>query len=465
MRLNNSDTAQVNGKFNFEGSNGYIQGNIASFLVRPIFNITTKIVNLDIKRIENLIPDASDYKLAGNITATLNVKGLVSELNVSGSLDSPEFSGFNQKIIKPTINFTFDKGNILTFNKTEGTLNGMPINLRGTIGPLPSYNPNLNINATVSMLPEVLSAYLPDLDIYSYALKGTVNAGVKLQGNIYTPIVKFLASSSKLEAMNMISAQDLELTTDISEDLTKFEHMIIKATAKSITANGITLSNVNAMLNKNEDKITLESFNAKGGSGTITGSGVVSASDDIPLDFNFKFMNLALGSLFSSISPDVKGDLFGTLKISGTNDNPAISLNSNIPSLEFMGLNLTNVIANLSGKMSSIKLDKVRAELGDSEIFVLGSIQLKPAIKFNMALNGNNIRLESTDKAAFNLTLSGNEKNITGKGTITGFKTITDKIAKDNAIGFKGGKIELAPISEDKTDRQSINLEIDLGGI
>ena len=468
MKLNNSDTAQVDGKFNFEGANGYIQGNIASFLIYPRLNITTKIANLDIKRVENLIPDASDYKLAGNITATVSIKGPAVAPTVTGAISSPEFSGFGQKFVKPVINFTFaDK--TLTLHKPKGTLNGMPINLSGTIGPLPSYNPKLNIDATVVMLPEVLSAYLPDVDIYSYALKGTVNAGLKIQGTIYTPITKFLASSSKLEAMNMIKAREIELTTDINENLTKFEHALINATANEITVNDLTLTNINAILSKDEDKVTLESFNAKGGAGTITGAGVVSASDDIPLDFNFKFMNLALASLFSSLSVDVKGDLSGTLKISGANENPAITLNSNIPSLEVMGLNLTNVIANLSGKLTSIKLDKVRAEFGGSEIFVLGSMQLKPAVKFNIALNGNNIKLENlsddiNNTAAFNLTLSGNEKSIIGKGNISGLKWFTDKFAKDNTIEFNRGKIKLVPVSEDKVDRQSISIEIDLGG-
>ena len=70
-------------------------------------NVTAKIVDLDVKRVENMIPDASDYKLAGKITASVNVKGRTDNPAITGSINSPEFSGFDQKITKPVINFAF----------------------------------------------------------------------------------------------------------------------------------------------------------------------------------------------------------------------------------------------------------------------------------------------------------------------------------------------------------------------
>ena len=428
LKLANSDTANVDGKFNFEGANGYIQGKIKSVLLKPNFDVTVKLADLDIKRVENMIPDASDYKLSGRITAAVTVKGTMDNPSISGSLNSPEFSGFDQKITKPVVNFAF-ANKILTLSKTEGSLNGMPINLSGTVGPLPSANPNLNINATIAMSPEALKAYVPDID--SYALKGTVNAGVKIQGSVNSPAIKFLASSSNLEAMNMIKARDIELTTDINGDLAKLERIDLNASAKRITASGITVSNINASLNKNNDNITLKSFNAKSGAGTLTGTGTASVSGKTPLDFNFKFMNMALDSLASASGVDLKGNISGALKISGKNDNPSVSLTSNIPSLKAMGYALNNVTANLSGNMNNIKLDKVRAEFEGSEIIALGNVQLQPAMKFNVALNGSNINLSrlleisSTDlqkdisgTMAFNFNVSGNDKNITGSGKL-----------------------------------------------
>ena len=428
IKLAHSDTATLNGKFNFEGSQGYLNGNIASFLVKPNLNVTAKIVDLDIKRVEDLIPDASDYKLAGKITASVNVKGSASNPVISGSLSSPEFSGMDQKITKPVINFSFAK-KTLTLTKTEGTLNGMPISITGTISPLPSDNPSLNINATITMSPAALKNYVPDID--NYALKGNVNAGIKIQGSVNAPSINLLASSQNIQAMNMITAKNLELTTALNGDLSKLDKLNINASAKSITASGVTFTNANASISKNGDIITLGGLNAQAGSGSITGSGTASVSGKAPLDFNFKFTNLDLAPLASASGVDLKGKLTGNLKVSGSNANPAINFSANVPSINASGFTLEKLIAEISGNMQDIKLNKVRAEVEGVEVSATGNVQVSPALKLNIALNGKNIKLERLLKdypdlkgnlsgvanLAFNLT--GNDKSISGKGSLT----------------------------------------------
>ena len=444
IKLAHSDTASVNGKFSFEGSQGYLNGSIASFLVKPNMNVTAKIVDLDIKKVEDLIPDASDYKLAGKITASVNVKGSTSNPVISGSLSSPEFSGMDQKITKPVINFSFANKN-LTLTKTEGTLNGMPISVTGTVGPLPSDNPSLNINATITMSPAALKNYVPDIN--NYALKGNINAGVKIQGTANSPSINLLASSQNIQAMDMISAKNLELTTALNGDLSKLDKIKINASAQSITASGVTFTNAKAAINKDGDKITLGSLNAQAGSGSITGSGSASVSGKNPLDFNFKFTNLNLAPLASASGVDMKGNLTGTLKVSGNNSNPAINFSANVPSLNASGFTLEKLIAEISGNMQDIKLNKVRAEVEGVEVTATGNIQVTPALKVNIALKGNNIKLERLLKdypdlkgnlsgvanLAFNIT--GNDKNISCKGSLTS--------SAINAYGLKLSSVNL----------------------
>lgn len=427
LKLAKSDTANVDGKFNFEGANGFLQGTIASMLINPKFNLTAKLANLDVKRIEYMIPDARDYKLSGIITAAATLKGNIANPVVTGSLTSPAFSGFDQKITKPVINFEF-ANKTLTLSKTEGTLNGMPINLSGTVGPLPSSNPNLNINATIAMSPANLKAYVPDIN--NYSLKGTVNAGIKIQGSANNPSIKLLASSQNLQAMDMITAKDIELTTTAGGDLTKLEKININASAKSIIASGVTFNGVNAAINKNGDKISLDTLKASNGAGTITGSGTASASGKEPLNFNFNFNKLSLASLASASGVDVKGDLSGSLKISGANDNPEIFFNAGIPSLNAMGFALNNIVADMSGNTKNLKFNKVTAEVEGAELVALGNVQFSP-LKYNIALSGNNIKLENllrempdmkdklSGSAGLTFNLNGNEKGTTGKGTLT----------------------------------------------
>ena len=427
MKLAKSDTANVDGKFNFEGANGFLQGTIASILIRPNFNLTAKLANLDIKKIENMIPDASDYKLSGVITAAANLKGNLSNPSISGSLNSPEFSGFGQKITKPVVNFSFSN-NTLILSKTEGTLNGMPINLSGTIGALTSGNPNLNINATIAMTPENLKAYVPDIN--QYALKGTINAGVKIQGTANNPSINLMASSKNLQAMNILTAKDIELTTTAGGDLAKLEKININASAKSITASGVTFESVKASINKNSDKISLENFDASNGSGKITGSGTATISGKEPLNFNFDFDKLALASLASASGLDIKGDLSGKLKIAGANSNPEIFFTAGAPMINAMGFIIDNLAADLSGTAKSLKFNKVTASVEGSEIVALGNVQFSP-MKFNVALNGNNIKLENlirevealknnlSGTAGFTFNINGTDKGATGNGTLT----------------------------------------------
>ena len=427
LKLAKSDTANVDGKFTFEGANGFLQGSIASMLINPNFNLTAKLANLDIKRVESMIPDASDYKLAGVITAAATLKGSLANPVITGSLNSPEFSGFDQKITKPVVNFEF-ANKTLTLSKTEGTLNGMPINISGTVGPLPSSNPALNINATIAMSPANLKAYVPDIN--QYKLKGTVNAGLKIQGTVSNPSVKLMASSKNLQAMDMLTAKDIELTTTAGGDLAKLEKISVNASAKSIEASGVTITGINATIDKNDDKITLVNLSARSGAGTVKGSGTASASGKEPLNFNFKFDKLALASLASAAGVDVTGELSGTLKISGANDNPEIFFNAGIPALNAAGFSLNNIVADMSGNTKSLKFNKVTAEVEGSEVIALGNVQFTP-LKYNIALNGNNIKLENllrdnpsmkgnlSGNAGLTFNLTGNEKGATGKGSLT----------------------------------------------
>lgn len=471
MKLANSDKAAVDGKFAFEGAQGYIQGSVASFLTKPTLDVTAKIVDLDVKRVENMIPDASDYKLAGKITASVNVKGSAGNPKVTGSLNSPEFSGFGQTITKPIINFAFaDK--TLTLSKTEGSLNGMPININGTVSPLPSGNPNLNISATISLTPSALKAYVPDIE--QYKLNGKVNAGIKVQGSVNAPSVNLVASSPNLQAMDMITAKDIELTTALNGDIAKLDKLSLNAAAKSLTASGVTFTGVNAKIDKNGDKIILGGLNAKSGAGTITGSGTADISGKTPLDFGFKFTNLALGALAGS---DIKGNLSGNLKISGANTNPDAALDANIPSLTAQGFTFRNILADISGNMQNLKINKLRGELDGSEISASGNVNIIPALKLNAAVKSPKISLYGITITDINIPLSfsGNAFASTGGtakfygGTIKNNLTLyTDSMKLMDNFTMNGADLGglVQAVSADMKDKISgtANLFMSLSG-
>ena len=457
MKLPGSGTASVDGKFMFEGAQGYISGNVASVLTNPNMNITAKIAGLDIKRVESMIPDGPQYKLGGKITASVTVKGTASNPSVTGEINSPEFSGFGQKITKPAINFAYS-GKTLTLSRTEGTLNGMPVNVSGKISGIPSEKPTLDLSATITMTPSALKEYVPDID--SLKLKGSINAGLKVQGSADNPSVSFLASSQNLQAMDMITAKGLELTTAMNGDLSKLEKISADVSAKSITAFGADFTEAKANISRNGDTITLGGFRANIGRGTVSGSGSASVSGKYPHGFSFSFKNIELASLAASSGIDVKGDISGTLNIAGNGKDITGKGSLNIPALSAFGLKLSDVELPLSysgnnfvSKGGTAKL--YGGTLSNSLTFSAGTMKFTDDVSASgVDMNGliQDIsgglegKITGTGRLSFKLSgtakgnaeYSGSGNFSMGEGAVTGFRwlDLLTKLHKSDGLRF-----------------------------
>ena len=419
MKLAESDTASVEGKFMFEGAPGYISGNVGSILTTPLMELTAKIAGLDIKRVESMIPDAPRYDMSGEITASLSVKGTARSPVITGEINSPEFRGWGQEISKPSVQFVYsDK--TLSISRTEGTLNGMPINITGTITDFPSVNPKLNINATITMTPETLKTYAPGVE--AFGLSGTVNAGLKIAGELDNLSVNLLATAPEVWLMDFVTARNAELTTAFNVDLVKMMDISVNVAADSVTAGGTTFTGANATIHRQGDKIILVGLTARSGEGMITGAGTASVSGKEPADFSFMFTDIPLESLADSYGPEVKGKLSGTLKISGSNDNPEIMLAASIPTLKAGSLTVSSIKADFSGKPGNIVLKNARAEALGSEITAEGIIRLTPSPSILVTFIGKNMNVarilreypsmrgKISGTAGMRLTLSGDSE-------------------------------------------------------
>ncbi|MBQ9564891.1 MAG: hypothetical protein IJU98_04825 [Synergistaceae bacterium] len=428
LKLSKGDTATLNGKLTVEGAQGYLQGTVASLLSNPKLDLTAKLVDLDLNRAAGLIPDTNQYGLAGKVTASIAVKGSPDKPTLSGTVSSGgSLSGMGQTLSKPSVSFSFANGTF-SLQKSAGTLNGMPINVSGTVGPLPSATPSMNVNATVTVSPAALKAYVPDIE--SYALKGNVNAGVKIQGKLPNPSVSLVISSPSLQAMNLLAAKDIEVTTALGGDLAKLDKISMNAKATSLSASGVSFSNLAAGIDKNGNKITLSKLSARSGSGTVTGSGGADLGGKDPkLDFSFKLDKLDLGSLAKGAGVALKGALTGALKVSGTASNPAFAFTASVPSITAEGLALTNLAADVSGTAKALKLNTVKAEVNGAPLTATGSVQFSP-LNASVAIRGNGLDLAAltkdypdlkgqlSGKANLTFDITGGAKGISGKGAL-----------------------------------------------
>ena len=465
LKIAKSDTAAVSGKFLFEGAQGYLQGTAASILSGPRLNLTAKLVGLDVKGISDLIPDSGKYGMAGKIDASVGIKGSPSSPVLSGTLQSPSFTVQGNTLVNPSVTFSYAK-DVLTLQKSGGTLNGMPIQLSGTVGPLTSKTPAIDVKAQLTVRPEALGAYVPG--IAGYGLKGEIRAGAKISGRLPTPEIGLVASSPALSALGKLSVKNLEVSTLPGSDLMKGEKFGLSIKADSAAADGVGLSALEASLKKEGTKVSLFSFSARSGSGTLSGSGSATLGGKSPaLDFSFDLDRLDLAQLAAASGVGLKGTLSGKVGLGGTADSPEFSFKGQSPSVTANGALLSDVAADLSGSPQALKVNNFSAKVGGAPLSASGTLRLTPSMRADLAIRGDGLDLEALTegfpdlkgqikgKANLVFDLSGTDKGNTGTGSLSASSAV--------AFGLRLANVKL-PLSLDGNAFKSSNGTLELYG-
>ncbi len=108
MKFAKSSSAIINGKFDFEGSQGYIQGNVSSVFFNPEYNLIVKIVNLEFEKLRGFIRDYDDYKILGKVSALFNIKGKIFNPEIFGE--------FSDSTVQKNLPFRVSENKITFFN-------------------------------------------------------------------------------------------------------------------------------------------------------------------------------------------------------------------------------------------------------------------------------------------------------------------------------------------------------------
>ncbi|MBR1601943.1 MAG: hypothetical protein IJ667_00705 [Synergistaceae bacterium] len=456
LKLANSANANLNGKFNYEGAQGYLQGSVANLLNKPNLNLTAKLVDFDIKRAASMIPDASQYKLDGKVTAALNIKGSASNPSISGNITSPALAAAGNNLSKLDVNFAF-ANNALSITKGTGNLNNSPVSLTGKISNLNKKNPDIDFNLSSPSF----NASEAKLNNLSAKITGNVN---NLNANISAANLSAggasinnlsIKASGSLDNLNAninaanLSASELKLnnlSAKITGDLNN--NLNADISANSLSAGGINFNNLNTKLVKKGNNINFSGLNLKSPAGNIALNGSFNTANN-NLNFKINADALDLAKLVESM-PDVKGQLSGTanldFNLTGNLNNLQGSgaLKSN--AVKAYGLSLSNVNMPLSysGAKNSFASSKATANLYGGSASNNFSINLSN-LKFNDDLSASGFEINDlikdlagkiggnvTGKGKLNLKLSGDaSKNVrysgngtfaVGTGAITGFK-------------------------------------------
>ena len=431
LKLANSDSATLDGKFNFEGAKGFLNGKVASLLTGPRMDLKATLQGLDLARVAAMIPGASQYDLAGQVTTRLVIRGGTSSPSISGTIESPavsaKLSGQPYALDKPSVSFAY-AGGTLTIQKSSGTLNGMPVNLAGRLGPLTSARPPIDMSATLTIAPAALEVLAPQ--VRDYSLKGNVSAGIKLTGRLPAPHVDLVASSANLSAMTLLTVRGLELSTALDGGIAALNRLELSARAASVEASGTTLTDVTAKVSKAGDAISLAGFSARSGGGSITGSGTAGSSPDSRLNLTFNLDRLDLKPLAQASGLALKGVLTGSVGIGGTVGAPTFSFNGSAPSVTAQGLTLTNLTTDASGTQKELKINAFKAEAGGAPLSASGTVQFAP-LSANLSIRGTALDLAAltkdypdaagqiSGKADLTFNVTGGAGGLSGKGALT----------------------------------------------
>lgn len=427
IKLSQSDTAILNGKFLFEGAQAYVQGNIAQILTGARLDLTAKLVNLDIKRIKSLIPDADKLGLSGSLSAEVSLKGKPASLAVSGTLSSQQFTAMAYTLEKPSITFAFEKG-ILTIKDSGGTWNGLPIKAKGTLGPLSSKTPSVNLTAQLALKPENLKPFIPD--IAKYQLQGDLRAGVKIEGKLPSPRIDLVASSPSLSALGSLTAKDIQATTALAGDISKLDNIEVNLSAGSLSASGLGLKNINSSIKKSGQKITLNSFSANSGEGSLSGSGGMQLGGTLDMAFIFQRIDLAALSKAGGAAVPLSGVLSGKLTLAGTMEKPNATFSGQVPRLGLAGLMLEEVNADITGNVQTLNINSLKANVGGAPLSAAGTVSLTSPIRADIDLSGNALDLAAltsglpdmqgqlSGKADLKINLTATPNGATGKGSL-----------------------------------------------
>ncbi|MDO4786481.1 MAG: translocation/assembly module TamB domain-containing protein [Fretibacterium sp.] len=465
VKLAKSDRATVNGKFLFEKSQGYIQGTVASLPASPRLDLTVKLVELDVTRIADLIPDSEKYGLAGKVNATLGIKGTPSAPALAGTLQSPSFKAQGYTLVNPSVSFAYAK-DVLTLQKSSGTLDGMPIQLTGTVKGLTSKTPAIDMRAQLSMSSDSLKAYVPD--IANYKLKGEIRAGVKIEGKLPAPKISLVATSPALSALGNVSVKNLEVSTALGGNLSKSGRINVAIKAERAAASGAALSDISAEVAKEGPVVTLTSLSARSGPGTLSGSGTATFDGkNSKLNLNFDLDRLELAPLAAASGADLKGAFSGNLKLSGSPEAPELSLKGQSPAVTAQGAVLSHLALDLSGTPEAMKLNAFKAEVGGAPLTATGTIRTSPSVAADIAVRGDGLDLEALTagypdlkgqikgKADLTFNLSGSGKGNRGTGALSA--------AAVEAFGLRLSNVRL-PLSLEEDAFKSSNGTLDLYG-
>ncbi|HET9304765.1 MAG TPA: translocation/assembly module TamB domain-containing protein [Candidatus Sulfotelmatobacter sp.] len=292
----------------------------------------------------------------GTINASVNGAGTLDDPQLLATVQLPQLQMRQNTIsgFKAEIRVAEHRANLnLDTNVSQAS-----IRARGTVALSGDYETVASIDTNTIPLAPLMATYAPSVpqgfqgqtELHA-TLKGPLKDKSKLEAHLSVPVLE-----AKYQTLELGIAQPIRL--DYAQSVVTLQPVEIKGTGTSLRAEG---------------RIPL----AKGGSPTLTAQGSIDVR------------------ILQIISPDVRSG--GVLALDIHSSGSAIQGQLDFKNVAVVTADSPIGVEKLNGTMilanDRLQVSKMTAQVGGGPVSLSGSIAYKPSIQFNLAVQGQSVRL------------------------------------------------------------------------
>ena len=323
--------------------------------------------------------------ITGTVSLSANGQGTIDDPQLTASVQLPELVVRDKSI--SNLKADLQVGQHVANLNLDSQVSGAKIHARGKVQLTGDYEADVAVDTGIIPLAPLMAAYAPSVpsefdgqsELHA-TVKGPLKDKTKLEAHVSIPTFK-----ATYRTLDIGIAQPIRV--DYADSVVNLQPAEIRGTGTSLRAQG---------------RIPIGGSSAP----TLTAQGSV----------DVRIMRIFAPDLASS------GTLALDVRSTGSNIDGQLEFRnvSVIPADAPLGIEKLNGTVDIGN--NRLEISKMTAQIGGGPITVGGSITYKPAVQFNLALQGQSIRLRYPDGLRSlldaNLTFAGNTDDSTLSGRV-----------------------------------------------
>lgn len=423
--------ALVNATLNAKLPAGTADGKLAYNTQQQTFDANLRVPNLQLGQLQMV--KARGMDLAGVLNMTATAGGSIHNPNVNLSANVPSLNMNGQKISAVALTASV-RNHLANFNLASQIIN-TPLRAQGAVELTGNYMASMTVNTPVVPLQPLLAVYAP-------TIAGNVTGQTELHASLRGPL--------KLP-------KEVQAHVEIPTLAVNYKNAVHLAAAQPIVvdyANGVA---------------RVQRSSITGTDTNLQFQGEIPVNSNAPAQLMLVGnVNLAIAQLFN---PDITsgGELQFNINSQGTTSNPNVEGQVRVVNASFatgdIPVGLTNGNGVLTLTRDRLNVTEFTGNVGGGVVHASGGVVYRPALHFELALNGNQMRFlipgGIRSMVSTNLALTGSMQSsmLSGNVAITQLQ-FTPEFDLMNFMGTLGGNAAPVPPTQGFASGLKLNVAV-----